>query len=300
MSEPGRRVSLRALRDDLISLVDDVAPSVVTVRNSDARLSSSSGSGWCFSDGTVVTNAHVVDGDSPIFRLRLQGGALVPAKLVGADPATDLAVLHADAALHPLKVREHAARLGELCFAFGSPLGDFPESVTFGIVSGLNRRLEHADGWSIEGVLQTDAEINPGNSGGPLVDLDGSVLGVNSAIRADGRGVGFAIPSATISSIVPEIIEFGSVARPRLGVTIDVVEHVVDGVNCERLRVCAVATPSESPFQPGDVLVSIADTKVESRADLFQALRRKLIGSLTPVVLERQERLLTVEIRCEA
>ena len=289
---------MQALRDEIIELVDRVSPSVVTVRNTDVRLTAGSGSGWSIASDLVVTNAHVAEGDSPSFKIRLKGGALVPASLVGTDPATDLAVLRAEVDLPPLGVRSTPARLGELCCAFGSPLGEFTETVTFGVVSGLDRRLEHADGWSIEGVLQTDAEINPGNSGGPLVDLDGSVLGVNTAIRADGRGVGFSVPAPTVASIVPELVEFGSVVRPRLGVTIDVVEHRSDGVERERLRI--VDASGSGPFMPGDVLVSIAQRDVVSRADLFHVLRRPLLGATTAVRVERRGDLLDLEVECQA
>lgn len=289
---------MHTLRDEIIELVDRVSPSVVTVRNTDVRLTASSGSGWAIASDLVVTNAHVAEGQSPRFKIRLKGGALVPASLVGSDLATDLAVLRAEVNLPPLSVRSSAARLGELCCAFGSPLGEFPETVTFGVVSGLDRRLEHSDGWSIEGVLQTDAEINPGNSGGPLVDLDGSVLGVNSAIRADGRGVGFSIPAPTVASIVPELIEFGSVVRPRLGVTIDVVEHRSEGVERERLRIANVSGPG--PFVPGDVLVSIAQREVISRADLFHVLRRPLLDVATAVCVERQGELVDLQVECQA
>jgi S1-C subfamily serine protease len=167
-------------------------------------------------------------------------------------------------------------------------------------VSGLDRRLLLEDGWSIEGILQTDAEINHGNSGGPLVDINGEVLGVNTAIRRDGRGVGFAVPADTVLSIVPELIEHQRILRPRLGVTIDVIEHHADGISRERLRVCDVADARSSSFEPGDILLSIAGREVWSRADLFRTLRRPLIDSATTVVVERSTQLISLEIRCSA
>lgn len=288
---------LRSVRDELISLVEVVSPSVVTVRTADAGLSGGSGSGWCYAPGLFVTNNHVVEGRDPVFKLRLHGGALIPAELVGRDTATDLAVLRAEVDLAPLKLRTVEAKLGELCFAFGSPLGDFPETVTFGVVSGLGRRLPLDDGRSIEQVLQTDAEINPGNSGGPLVDLDGDVLGVNTAIRSDGRGVGFSVPSHMVASIVPELIEHGEIIRPKLGISIDVVEHHVDGIERERLRVSGVGP--DTAFRQGDVLVSIASRPIENRGDLFAVLRRPLIGVVASAEVEREGQLCTIDLRLE-
>ena len=197
--------------------------------------------------------------------------------------------------MRPLPLRETAVRLGEPCLAFGSPLGDYPESVSQGVISGLDRRLPREDGRSIEHVLQTDADINPGNSGGPLVDLDGEVLGVNAAIRLDGRGLGFAIPAETVRSIVSELVEHGRVERPKLGVAVEVVEHRERGRTRERLRVASVG--NGSPLQPGDVLLAIDQRPLASRADLFGLLRRPLLGRSVPVEVEREGRTVTVEIR---
>ena len=294
MFEKLRQNSLRSVRDELIALVEAVSPSVVTVRKHDTRLEESSGSGWVFGPGLVVTNCHVVAGADPVFTLRLRGGALVPATLVGSDPLTDLALLRADIQVSPLQVATKAAQLGELCFAFGSPLGMYPETVTFGVVSGLGRSIPHEDGRSIEGALQIDAEINPGNSGGPLVDIDGAVLGVNTMIRTDGRGVGFAISSSTIQSVIPELIAHGQILRPRLGISIDVVEHNSSGIERERLRVAEVG--ASSPFQVGDLLVSIAGRTIETRGDLFEVLRRPLIGAITPATVERSGELVAIEL----
>lgn len=295
MSSHLDRSPLRALRDALTGLVEQVAPSVVTVRITDVSEVGGSGSGWIFSPGYVVTNAHVVRGTAPGFRLRLRGGALVPAQLIGCDRLTDLAVLRADIDLTPLPLRATPVPLAELCFAFGSPLGDFPETATLGVVSGLDRRLPLSDGFSIENVLQTDAEINPGNSGGPLVDVEGAVIGVNTAIRTDGRGVGFAIPASTVESIVPELIECGQVQRPKLGVAIDVVEHHGRGESHERLRVASAS--ADNPLRAGDILLAIEQRPLVSRGDLFQVLRRPLIGRSTNVLVEREGREVTIELR---
>jgi S1-C subfamily serine protease len=295
MSSVLARHALRALRDGFTDLVEDVAPSVVTVRNTDVSSAGGSGSGWAIAPDLIVTNAHVVAGMAPSFRLRLRGGDLLPAELVGSDPMTDLAVLRAHIDLRPLSLRASTVRLGEPCLAFGSPLGDYPESVTHGVVSGLDRRLPGENGRTIEHVLQTDAEINPGNSGGPLVDVEGEVIGVNAAIRVDGRGLGFAIPAETVRSIVPELVEYGRVVRPKLGVGVEVFEHRDQGRSRERLRVASAE--SGCPLRQGDVLLALDQTPLATRADLFGLLRRPLAGRTVPVEVEREGRTMTVQMK---
>ncbi len=279
--------ALKAFRDELISLVEGVSQSVVTVRLTTSTLGSETGSGWFVQPDIVVTNHHVVDGPSPKVRLRLKGGRVIPGEIVGSDPDTDLAVIRCDpTGAEPLELRVQRARLGELCFAFGSPLGEYTESVTFGIVSGLDRRSQELhEGKSIENLLQTDAEINYGNSGGPLVDLDGSVMGVNVELNPKGRAIGFAIPAETVRSIVPELLEHGSILRPRLGVSVEVIDHLADGVECERLRVSG--SPDGHPLKRGDVLLSVAGKPIATRGDLFDVMRRPLAGRDTTIEIER-------------
>lgn len=277
--------ALRAFRDELIDLAEEVSASVVTVRLGTAALAGGTGSGWFVEPSVIVTNHHVIEGERPSLKVRLRGGRVLPAELVGSDPRTDLAVLRCDAAVDALPVRLRPSRLGELCFAFGSPLGEYTESVTFGIVSGLGRRMPIQNGLSIENLLQTDAEINPGNSGGPLVDLEGAVLGVNVMIRTDGRGMGFAVPASTVSTIVPELLAHGTIVRPRLGVSLEAIDHLDDGLEGERLRV--TGAPDDHALRRGDVLLAIGGVPIRSRADLFDVMRRPLLDALTPIDVER-------------
>ena len=277
---------MRAFRDELTELAQQIAGSVVTVRLDTATLDGGTGSGWFVHPGVVVTNHHVVEGVRPSFRVRLRGGRVVPAQLIGSDPRTDLAPLRCETVdVTPLLARTRPPMLGELCFAFGSPLGEYTESVTFGIVSGVGRRMPLKSGLSIENLLQTDAEINPGNSGGPLVDLDGEVLGVNVMIRTDGRGMGFAIPAATVRAIVPELLEHGEVLRPRLGVTLEVVDHWDNDVEGEQLRVSGA--PDGHALRNGDVLLAVAGVAIASRADLFDVMRRPLLSADVAVDVQR-------------
>ena len=173
-----------------------------------------SGTGFVFdSEGTIVTNAHVV-GDAQEAQVRFDDDAPVQAQVVGTDPSSDLAVLHVDPAqagtLQPLTLGESDdVRVGDTAIAVGYPFG-LDRTATAGIVSGLGRRIQAPNGVSIDEVIQTDAPINPGNSGGPLLDASGRVIGVNSQIAtASGGGgnvgVGFAIPSDTVREVVPRL-----------------------------------------------------------------------------------------------
>jgi S1-C subfamily serine protease len=291
MLETPNSSTLKLFRDELIELAELVSQSVVTVRATDTTLNSGSGSGWFHRPNVIVTNNHVVESKSEkkasSLKIRLKGGRVVPGKLIGTDPMCDLAVIECDVSdIKPLPLNTDPLRLGELCFAFGSPLGEYTESVTLGIVSGLNRRMPLENGRSIEGLIQTDAEINPGNSGGPLVDLDGELLGVNVMIRRDGRGMGFAIPSETVGSVVPELIEHGNVLRPKLGVALEVIEHDRDGIEGEALRVSNA--PAGHLLQRGDVLLSIASRPINSRRDLFDVMRRQLLDTETVIEVVRE------------
>ena len=190
---------------------------------------SGSGSGFLIDgQGHVVTNDHVVEGGSE-FTVRFgEDGDALPAKLVGKDASTDIAVLEVDpdkvpAETKPLELASSSQlRPGDVAIAIGSPFG-LSGSVTTGIVSALDREIKAPNGFDISGVLQTDAAINPGNSGGPLLDADGRVIGVNSQIASDSSrqssGVGFAVPVDTVKEVVPQLLKGGDIERAYLGVS---------------------------------------------------------------------------------
>jgi len=167
-------------------------------------------------DGYVLTNAHVAEGGGPL-RVRLSGSRVIRAERVGADERTDLAVLRVEArGLPALPLSERRLEVGELVVAIGNPLG-FERSVTLGVVSALYRNLPAPAG-TLEGLVQTDAYINPGNSGGPLLDAEGRVVGINTAIIPWARGIGFAVPAHTASWIASVLMHAGEVRRPFLGI----------------------------------------------------------------------------------
>jgi serine protease Do len=218
--------------------VEQIGPSVVTVVSNMPAQSSpfgftsggvASGSGVIIDSakGYILTNFHVVDGADSI-QIVLANGTQMPASLVGDDQFSDIAVLKVDGTLPAAAElgNSDALKPGETVIAIGSPLGDFKNTVTVGVVSATGRTLDTGSGYLMEGLIQTDAAINHGNSGGPLVNLAGQVIGINTAIlRSTGggsgdvvEGLGFAIPSNTAGVIANQIVQNGHVARPYLGI----------------------------------------------------------------------------------
>jgi S1-C subfamily serine protease len=202
--------------------------SVVQVRVSEGA-ASASGTGFVIdSNGTIVTNAHVVLGASKV-QVRFDNGNDVDAQVLGSDQSADLAVLRVDSShthnVKPLQLADSdRVQVGDLAVAIGYPLG-LDETVTAGIVSAVNGTpIKAPNGFSIDKVIQTDAPINPGNSGGPLLDGAGRVIGVNSQIATAGGGsgnvgIGFAVPSNTVRQVVPRLRSGGSIQRPYVGIS---------------------------------------------------------------------------------
>ncbi len=203
---------LQAFSNNLSELVARSAAAVVGVEHRRGQ-----GSGLVIAqDGYVLTNAHVAQGSGPL-RVRISGSRVASGELVGADERTDLAVLRIGLSNLPvLTLSERQLRVGEVVVAIGNPLG-FERSVTVGVVSALYRNLP-AQNTLLEGLIQTDASINPGNSGGPLLDAQGQVVGLSTAIIPWARGIGFAVPARTASWVASVLIRDGQVRRPFLGI----------------------------------------------------------------------------------
>lgn len=213
-----------AVEQQTAALYEKATASVVYI-SVVTRTGAGTGSGFVIdTDGHIVTNNHVIE-NAVYAEVTFVNGVSLPAELVGRDPEADLAVLRVDPSKVNLKPIAFADSdkvfVGQQVFAIGSPFGqDF--TLTSGIVSGLDRSLQNANRFSIPQLIQTDAAINPGNSGGPLLDWDGNVIGVNTAILSrsnSNSGVGFAIPSNTVRRIVPYLIERGTYEHTWLGIT---------------------------------------------------------------------------------
>jgi len=262
------------------------------------------GSGFIWDDrGHVITNWHVLEGADRAF-VRLADGSVEPARLVGASPAHDLAVLRVpglDAPLIPLATGE--IEVGQTALAIGNPFG-LDWTLTTGIVSALDRDLPSPRGRGLTGLVQTDAAINPGNSGGPLLDSSGRLIGVTTAIFSPSgasTGIGFAVPVSTVSRVVPQIIERGGYTPPRLGVEFDpqidglarrnglrgvLVLGVEPGSAADRAGIVP-ATVSAGRIAPGDAIVAVEGERVETADDLLAALDLRLPGDTVTVTLER-------------
>jgi len=259
--------------------------------------SQAQGSGFVFDTaGHIVTNEHVVDGASS-FKVRFQSGKTVTATLVGSDPSTDLAVLKVDVPssdLHPIALGDSSqVEVGDGVVAIGSPFG-LEESVTSGIVSALNRKIEAPNQFTIDGAIQTDAAINHGNSGGPLLDLDGKLIGVNAQIDSESGGndgVGFAIPSDTVKSIAAKLIASGSVQHAYLGVGIQ------PGTNGVAVTQVNAGTPAaDAGLKVGDTITKL-DGKSVDADELRAAIDAKQPGDTVTVTYERDGQSHTTQVK---
>ncbi|MEO9276572.1 MAG: trypsin-like peptidase domain-containing protein [Nitrososphaera sp.] len=211
---------------DLFAKSDDGVVQVVVRKTGDNATDRSIGSGIVYdSFGNIITNNHVVENYQKI-RVIFHDGKSYDARVVGTDPFADLAVIKVDSAfqeLHPLQLGDSSKlRIGDQVVAIGSPFG-LTGSMTSGIISQVGRLLNPPNiSFSIPNVIQTDTAINPGNSGGPLLDMNGDVIGINTAIQSDTgefSGIGFSIPSNTMKKIVPVLIRDGHYKHPWLGVS---------------------------------------------------------------------------------
>jgi len=304
-----------------VGVVAAVGPSVVTVVNlMEARRSffgtlqqpQSLGSGVALApDGYVVTNYHVVEGNASLSVITYDG-TKHDAELVGADQLSDLAVLRilGDSGLPMVELgNSDALSAGQRVVAIGSALGEFKNTVTIGVVSGLDRAIDVDDGFRMEGLIQTDAAINHGNSGGPLVNLQGQVIGINAMIiRGDGttmdvaEGLGFAIPSNTVRLVSDQLIQHGYVSRPYLGITH---AELTPGIaNYYGLAVTegtlVVRVSSGSPadlvgLEPGDVLTAIDDETLDAEHPFLNVLLHHEPGETVTLHVNRYGESLTLE-----
>jgi S1-C subfamily serine protease len=208
----------------VVSVVDSVGPAVVSISAGKNRGSAEvdqvgAGSGVIIApDGYILTNDHVVQNANRL-KVRLTDGATLSATVIGKDPATDLAVIRADASYLPCSTLGSSDRLrvGQLVIAMGNPFG-FQSTVSTGVVSALGRALRSTQGRLIENIIQHTAPLNPGNSGGPLVDSAARVVGINTAIIVMAQGIGFSIPGNTARWVVSQILTHGRVRRGFLGI----------------------------------------------------------------------------------
>lgn len=306
-----------------VSVVDQVRPAVVSVvikrLASDGKESVTLGGGTGFfvsPDGLIVTNRHVVSQPSAFFTVLTNDGAELPAKLVSVDPFLDVALLRVSGSGYPVAVLgdSDAVRTGQTVIAVGNTLSAFHNTVTKGVVSGVNRRVVAGDpgmvGDVIERAIQTDAAINPGNSGGPLLNLLGDVIGVNTAVSHDGQSIGFAIPVNELKKAVTDVERYGRIIRPWLGVRyamLDDASAAAEGLKVRRGALVgsrasgsenAVAEggpAAEAGLQNGDVVLSVDGRALGDDLSLSAYIARCMPGQTVTLLVLRGDKTVTLE-----
>jgi S1-C subfamily serine protease len=306
---------LDAYSGAVTAAVEKVSPSVVNIevsqsagrsRSGEPRERRGGGSGFVFTpDGLVLTNSHVVHETTRI-SVTLADGSRIPARTVGDDPATDLAVIQISApGLTAVQLGDsNQLRPGQMAIAIGNPYG-FQSTVTAGVVSALGRSLRSYSGRLIEDVIQTDAALNPGNSGGPLVDSQGRVIGVNTATILPAQGICFAIGINTAKFVASRLIRDGRIRRSYIGVsaqTVPIHRRVVRFYNLpQETGVVILGTEDDSPAQraglrEGDVVVALDGKPVAGVDDLHRLLTDTQVGAKSVITLIRHTERLELTI----
>jgi S1-C subfamily serine protease len=256
------------------------------------------------SDGLIMTNSHVVNGQASV-AVSMADGQRALARVLGDDPHTDIAVLRTDEQLNAPALDfadSRTLRPGQIAIAIGNPLG-FDRSVTAGIISATGRSLRAVTGLLIDDVIQTDAALNPGNSGGPLVDSAGRVMGINTAVIRGAQGICFSVASNTALNVLSQILRYGKVRRAAIGLegafTL-VPRHIARAAGVEQpsgVRVMAVTKggpAAEAEILAGDLIIALDDQPVLGVDDLLRLLTHEKVREEVKVTLlrrgERRER----------
>ena len=292
----------------LIQLFQKAEPAVIQVNtkkipneNLEGETPGSVGSGFVYDeDGHIITNHHVID-DAIKITVTFLDGESYAAKIVGSDADLDLAVLKVDARnsyLHHLELASSSElKVGQQVVAIGNPFG-LSGSMTSGIVSQIGRLLPQESGYSIPNVIQTDAAINPGNSGGPLLNMNGDVVGINTAIQSETgefTGVGFAIPSDTVMKVAPILIKDGSIRHPWIGISgvdIDYELAEIRGLDSTK-GFLIISVLEDSPADKAgllgvDVTKEIDGRKVPMDGDIITKIDGKVVRKIADILVHLQ------------
>jgi len=310
-SEPGRAAArgdgalLDAYSAAVVSAVEAAAPAVAHLQVAFQRRAGS-GSGFAFTpDGLLLTNSHVVHGARRIVATFADGSSR-EADPVGEDPDTDIAVIRLGGTALPAARlgSSRELRVGQLAIAIGNPYG-FQHTVTAGVVSALGRSLRAQSGRLIDDVLQTDAALNPGNSGGPLVDSQGSVIGVNTAIIPGAQGICFATAIDTVKAVIVQLLRDGRVRRGYLGLagaTVPLARRLaryfaLDNERAVRIESVEKGGPAaKAGVEAGDLIVRFAGQAVNGIDDLHRLLTGERIGGESVLTLLRGARRLDLPV----
>ena len=272
------------------------------------------GSGFIWdSDGHVVTNSHVVSGGNSFLVSFHKDKKQYKAKIIGAEPNKDIAILklvNKPASLKPVKIgSSNNLLVGQKTLAIGSPYG-LDHTMTSGIISALKRVIEGFGGVTIKGVIQTDASINPGNSGGPLLNSAGQLIGMNTSIVSTSgasAGLGFAVPVDTIKRVVPQLIKYGKVIRPGLGIGIEenytgerkglIVLYTQENGAAEKAGLRGVRQDAYGKRYLGDIILKINGKETNSYNDIYHILDNYKVGDTIEVTFLRNGEIQTTKVK---
>ncbi|MAB91709.1 MAG: 2-alkenal reductase [Planctomycetes bacterium] len=322
------RGELAASEHTTINIFRQVSPSVVHITNyrvvergplrlDPTAIKKGTGTGFVWNeDGYIVTNFHVVQGGQR-WRVTFADNTVLEARAVGGSASNDLAVLKVDAPADKLKKialgTSGDLQVGQTVLAIGNPFG-FDQTLTTGVISGLDRQISSANGVPIRNVIQTDAAINPGNSGGPLLDSAGRMIGVNTAIVSPSgayAGIGFAVPVDTVNEVVPRLIQRPA-ARPSLGIELwsdaqarwwGETGAIIREVKADGAAARAGLKPSvdtERGVYIGDVIVKLGEHPIRSRRDLSRALATFDVGDEVAITVRRDRQLKNASLELQA
>jgi S1-C subfamily serine protease len=303
---------LDAYSKTVVGVVEKVGPAVVSIKiRTDGRFSRGEGAGSgviITPDAFILTNNHVVENAADI-EVILTDGRTSKARIVGRDPATELAVIHATLDGLPFATLGNSQNLsvGQMAIAIGNPLG-FQSTVSAGVISALGRSLRTQDGILIEDIIQTDVALNPGNSGGPLVDSLGRVIGINTAIIYMAQGISFAVPVNTAKWVAGELISHGRVSRGYLGIAAQTrpisrylqrqlklkAKNIVEIISIEKNSPAAAAG-----LAPGDLVYGLNEHEVNSVDDIHRFLARWAPGNTFSLKMIRGNQKIEVSVSPE-
>lgn len=307
-----------------IRLFEESAPSVVYITTTTQQqdywsrniyeIPSGTGSGFVWDkEGHIVTNFHVIK-DAYHAKVTLSDKTSWDAEIIGVEPRKDLAVLKIkpNTALRPLPIAtSYDLKVGQSVFAIGNPFG-LDQTLTTGVISALGREINSVIGVPIRDVIQTDAAINPGNSGGPLLDISGRLIGVNTAIVSPSgaySGIGFSVPVDVVNWVIPDLIRYGKVQRPVLGIEL-VSQQSIDQLNLEGAMILDVTPGSgaekgglratrrlrSGEIELGDLIVEVNGESIKSNNDLLLTLEKYKPGDQIRIKVIRDDRPTTVNV----
>lgn len=309
------------IQSSITTAVEKVGPAVVTVisklpdrtsRMGTISGGTSSGSGVIFSnEGYILTNNHVIEGAETVSIIFANGSEKL-VKVIGKDQYADLAVLKVDGDFPAYAAlgNSDSIKPGETAIAIGSPLGDFKNTVTVGVISALGRNLDTGEGYLLTGLIQTDAAINQGNSGGPLVNLAGQVIGINTLILRGGtggnvvEGLGFSVPINIAKAVAGQLITHGVVARPSLGIRWQAIDPRLAFLYNLPVEwgVYVAQVQSDSPaaaagIKAGDIITKINQYSLDSEHPYINTLFNYSPGTVVKLTIARGDKMITVDAK---